>query len=120
MGPVEASSVTFASAARTIGREARRRGLAVPGFRSPPRLPEVERSLRRRADGGATVSVRYRGRPWPAVLADMIEGVVVANRLAGAAADHCRTALWAAVESDQPPSPRPRPVAVPSPRPQAA
>jgi hypothetical protein len=33
-----------------------------------------------------------------AVLADMVEGVVVANRLSGAAADQCRTAMWTAVE----------------------
>jgi len=121
---MEATSVTFANAARTIGREARRRGLVVPGFRSPPRLPEVERSLRRRPDGGATVSVRYRGRPWSAVLGDMIEGVVVANRLTDASADHCRTALWAAVEGDREPDrqpgPRLRPVAIPTAGPRAA
>ena len=37
------------------------------------RLVGVDRTLRRRG-GGAVVSVRLRGRPWPAVLADMIEG----------------------------------------------
>jgi hypothetical protein len=34
------------------------------------------------------------------VLADLVEGVVVANGLSGAAADGCRTALWAALEGD--------------------
>jgi hypothetical protein len=38
-----------------------------------------------------------RGRPWPAVLADLVEGVVAANRLSGPAADQARAALWAAV-----------------------
>ncbi len=44
------------------------------------------------------VSVRLRGRPWAAVVADMIEGIVVANGLTGAKADMARSALWLAVE----------------------
>jgi hypothetical protein len=32
------------------------------------------------------------------VLADLVEGVVVANGITGPAADGCRTALWAALE----------------------
>ncbi len=95
---MEATSFRFASAARTLGQAARQRGLAVPGFRSPPRLAGAERTLRRRGDGGATVAVRMRGRPWVAVLADMIEGVIVANQLVGADATRARTALWAALE----------------------
>jgi len=98
MAVMEATSVRFAAAARSLGSAARRRGLAVPAYRSPPRLVGVDRSIRRRADGACTVSVRLRGRPWVAVLADMVEGVVVANRLSGAAADQCRTAMWSAVE----------------------
>jgi hypothetical protein len=97
---MEATSLRFAAAARTLGLVARRQGLEVPGFRSPPRLAEVDRSLRRRADGAVMVSVRLRGRPWVAVLADMIDGVVAANRLHGAAAARARTRLWAAVEND--------------------
>lgn len=44
------------------------------------------------------VSVRVRGRPVPAVLADMIEGVVVANRLVTPDADRLRSELWDAIE----------------------
>ncbi|MCB1015024.1 MAG: hypothetical protein KDB10_07890 [Acidimicrobiales bacterium] len=95
---MEATSLRFAAAARSLAHAARRRGLAVPAFRSPPRLVGVDRSIRRRPDGAATVSVRLRGRPWVAVLADMVEGVVVANALSGGAADQCRTAMWSAVE----------------------
>jgi hypothetical protein len=98
---MEATSLRFASAARTLGQVARAQGLSVPGFRSPPRLDDVERSVRRRADGGATVAVRLRGRPWVAVLADMIEGVIVANRLSGPAATRARTALWSAIDADE-------------------
>ena len=43
------------------------------------------------------MAVVLRGRPWPAVVADMIEGVVAYNGLTGARADRVRTALWASV-----------------------
>ena len=98
---MEATSLRFASAARTLGQVARARGLVVPGFRSPPRLAGVERAVRRRPDGGATIAIRLRGRPWVAVLGDMIEGVVVANGLTGVAADRARNALWSAIETDE-------------------
>ncbi len=87
------TTADFAAAARTLTREARRRGLVGPSFRCPPRLVGVDRSIRRHADR-AVVSVRLRGRPWPAVLADMIEGVVVTNRLAPPQSDRLRTELW--------------------------
>ena len=90
------STARFAHAARTLGREARRRGLVGPSFRCPPRLIGVDRTLRRRP-GGGVVSVRLRGRPWPAVLADMIEGVVVINDLAPPRATRVRTELWDAL-----------------------
>ncbi len=41
------------------------------------------------------MAVRLRGRPWVAVLADMIEGVVAANRLASPRSDRLRAELWA-------------------------
>ena len=94
---MEATSLRFAHAARTIADVARLHGLDAPTFRSPPNIAGVQRSLRRRG-GSATVSVRLRHRPWVAVLADMIDGVIAANRLTGAAADTVRTALWRAVE----------------------
>lgn len=93
-----ATTVEFAAAARTLTREARRRGLVGPSFRCPPRLVGVDRSIRRRPDG-AVVAIRLQGRPRSAVIADMIEGVVVANGLTSPAADRARTELWAALES---------------------
>jgi len=92
-----ATSLRFAGAARLLGAEARRLGLLVPGFRSPPRLAGLDRSLRRRPGGGATVSVRIRGRPHVAVAADMIEGIIACNRLGGREADTVRSALWRAL-----------------------
>ncbi|CAN5848273.1 hypothetical protein BH24ACT3_BH24ACT3_05670 [soil metagenome] len=98
---MRATSLRFAGAARSLGHAARAQGFTVPAFRSPPRLAGAERSLRRRADGGATVSVRIQGRPFAAVVADMVEGVVVTNHLTGPAADRARTALWASVEGNE-------------------
>lgn len=94
---MEASTAEFATTARTLGRELRSRGLIAPGFRCPPRIVGVDRSLRR-WEGGATVSVRVKGRPLMAVVADMIEGAVAANRLTSPRADRLRAELWEAVE----------------------
>ena len=94
---MEATTVHFATAARTLGREARTRGLTVPGFRCPPRIVGADRSIRR-FDGGVTVAVRVKGRPWVAVLADMIEGVVILNQLSAVEAARVRAALWLSLE----------------------
>lgn len=96
---MEATTVQFADAARTLAREARRRGLVGPSFRCPPRLVGVDRSLRRSVDGGV-VAVRLRGRPFVAVLADMIEGVIAVNRLVPPQADRLRAELWEALGAD--------------------
>ena len=50
--------------------------------------------------GRVNVAVRLRERPFPAVVADMVEGVIVANGLEGTEATRARTALWAAVVAD--------------------
>ena len=94
---METTTLRFAEAARTLGRAARLRGLQVPTFRSPPGISDVQRSIRRRG-GSATVAVVLRGRPWGAVLADMIEGIVAANGLDRTRADTIRAALWLVVE----------------------
>jgi hypothetical protein len=98
---MEARALRFSSAVRTLGQAARARGLVVPGFRSPPRLSGAERTLRRRGDGGVTIAVVLRGRPFVAVVGDMIEGIVVANQLDGTAATRARTALWEAVVANE-------------------
>ena len=93
------TTARFAHAARTLTREARRRGLVAPSFRCPPRIVGADRTLRRRP-GGGVVSVRVRERPWPAVLADMIEGVIAVNGLSPPAATRVRTELWEEVTKD--------------------
>ena len=82
----------FAAAARRLGDAARAAGLAVPAFRSPPRVAGAVRTVRR-YPGGTVVSVRLRDRPHEAVAADMVEGIVVTNRLTGDAALRARTVL---------------------------
>jgi len=55
--------------------------------------------LRRFAGGsGGIVSVVVRGRPFVAVLADMIEGIVAVNDMPPPHADRARAALWAVVD----------------------
>ncbi len=96
-GPVgELSSLRFAAVARELGQAARRQGMEVPAFRSPPRSPGVRRAIRRERDGSTTVSVMLRGRPAVAVVADMIDGMVAAAQLTEVEAGAVRDELWAA------------------------
>jgi len=91
---MESSSLQFAATVRTLSTAARARDLVVPGFRTPPRVAGAERTLRRRPDGNATVAVSVKDRPYQAVVADLIEGIVVVNDLQGIAATRVRTGLW--------------------------
>ena len=92
----QAPSLRFADAARRLSEAARDEGLVAPTFRSPPSDQRLDRTVRHRA-GGPVVAVRVRGRPFAAVLADMIEGVVVSNALAGPVASSIRARLWSSV-----------------------
>jgi S1-C subfamily serine protease len=96
-----ANALAFAAAARALAVEARALGLAVPGFRSPPRLAGACRSLGRHPGGGAVVSVVVRGRPLAEVAADMVDGVLALNRVPGADADALRRALLAAAIGEE-------------------
>jgi hypothetical protein len=91
------ATLRFAAAVRVLATEARALGLDVPGFRSPPRLAGADRSLRRRPVGPPAIAVRLAGRPFAAVAADMVEGVVVVNHLTGHQAEEVRGRLLAAV-----------------------
>ncbi len=92
-----APSVRFAVTARAVADGARELGLVVPAFRSPPRLPGVSRTIVRKP-GGVVVSVLAKGRPFGVLVGDLVEGVVVANGLAGAAAGEVRDELWRRAE----------------------
>ena len=100
---MEARSLRFAATARALGEAARRDGLCAPAFRSPPRVKGRMRTLRRHANGSATVSVVVRERPWHAVVADMIEGFVAVN--AADRAEEVRDLLWGTIEHIELPEP---------------
>ena len=104
--PDSASSLRFAEAARRLAVECRARGLIAPSVRSPPALSGADRTVRRRADGGVVVAVRVRGRAMAAVLGDLVEGVVVANRpkLGSEESDALRRHLLVALEVVEPPA----------------
>jgi hypothetical protein len=93
---VEAGALLFSQAARRLGAAARAAGLVVPAFRCPPRLAGARRTLRR-YPGGAVVAVRVKGRPYADVATDMVEGLLVVNRLTGDAATRMRPVFAEAV-----------------------
>ena len=102
--PIEPGStpaLRFAETARRLGASARASGLAVPAFRCPPRVAGAARTIRR-YPGGTVVSVRLRDRPFDDVVTDMVEGVLVANRLSGEAALRFRTGLLDAARPGPP------------------
>ena len=94
------TSLRFADAVRAVSATARRQGLDVPAFRSPPRRPGVDRAIRR-AHGGVVVSVRLRQRPFAEVADDLIEGVIVANALSGPQAERIRASLQRAMRASE-------------------
>jgi hypothetical protein len=92
----ELPALRFADAARRLGAAAHEAGLDVPAFRSPPRVPGATRTIRR-YPASAVVSVRLRGRPFSEVVADMVDGVLAANRIPPAEEAGVRARLEAAL-----------------------
>lgn len=90
------ATLRFARAARVVGEAVGPLGLVAPGFRAPPARRGVDRAIRR-TPSGAVVSVRVRGRPFEAVMADMVEGVLVANGLERDEAARARVRLLQAL-----------------------
>ena len=92
-----ATALEFSESVRTVVQLARRGGLVPPVFRSPPSSDSVDRTIRRRGTLPPVVSIRRRGRPLPAIQADVIEAIVVANDLDAGRADRFRRAAWTAL-----------------------
>ncbi len=92
----ELTSVRFAQIARQINQVAKEHNLRAPAFRSPPKVAGVRRTIKRRKDGSATVSVSLRGRPAVAVVADMIDGVMAANDPGSTRSAGVADRLWSA------------------------
>jgi hypothetical protein len=90
-------SLRFSESVRVLSDAARRQGYVVPAFRSPPHRPDVDRALRRRPNGDVTVAVRLAGRPFAAVQADLIDSLLVVNRVPAESQQSARRALWNAL-----------------------
>lgn len=85
--------------ARRLATYCHQVGITAPGYRSPPSEPGVSRALKRYPDGSVVVSIALRGRSRDEVLADMIDGVIVANGLRSGRAENLRTTLHWVVTS---------------------
>jgi hypothetical protein len=100
-GIESAPSVRFSMFTRAITHASKRIGLDVPSFRSPPHDGHLDRTLRRHSSG-SIVAIRVKDRPFGAVIADVVEGVIVCNRLTQREAGDVRNVLWdAAIHVDQ-------------------
>lgn len=71
--------------------------MTVPAFRSPPQDANRDRTIRHRPGGDATVAVRLADRPFAAVQADIIDGIIAVNGMTGIDAEQARRDLWAAL-----------------------
>ena len=91
-----APSVRFAIVAKVLTQVSARCGIEVPGFKSPPRSVDLDRTVRHQSSG-SVVSVRIKDRPFEAVIGDMIEGVILCNDLPIATAGKLRNLMWSAV-----------------------
>lgn len=85
----------FAHTVRRLKEAATAAGMRAPSFVSPPRLATADRTIRWLENGGAMVAVRRGRRAADAVVRDMIDGVVVANRLSGSEAEDAARKLAA-------------------------
>ncbi len=92
------ATLRFTAVVQIVAAEARQMGMTVPGFRSPPRLPGADRTIRR-VQGAPVVAVRVRGRAFADVVADVVEGVLVANGIPRGRDLRVRRRLLDAVES---------------------
>jgi hypothetical protein len=92
----------FVHTVEGVTRAARGAGLVVPGFRSPPRTAGLRRTIGRPADGGVVVAVATAGRTPYEIVCDLVEGVVVANGLRGAAAEATRQLLLRSLDDTGP------------------
>lgn len=94
---MQSPSLRFSESVRVLSDAARRRGLTVPAFRSPPHRPDVDRAVRRRANGEVTVAVRLAGRPFAAVQSDLVDALLYVNEVDASKVQEERRLLWNAL-----------------------
>ena len=80
---------------KRLNRAASAAGMRAPSFASPPRAPSATRTIRWLSADRALVAVRRGDRAADAVVSDMIDGVIAANRLSGSEAEDAARKLAA-------------------------
>jgi len=95
----ESYSLKFVKVVRTLERIADQRGFTAPAFRCPPPSAKFQRSIKKLDDNKVTISIVIRERPWLAVLADIVEGFVIVNKLSGREPE-LRNLLWDSIASN--------------------
>lgn len=95
----ESYSINFLKVIRTLERIAGQRGFVAPSFRCPPPSAKFQRSLKKLKDDKVVVSIVVRDRPWLAVLADIVEGFVIANN-SSEREPELRNLLWDSIASN--------------------
>jgi hypothetical protein len=91
--------VRFSETVRVLAAASGAADLVVPAFVTPPHTRGSDRVVRRLPRGEFSIGVTLEGRPFAAVQADLIEGIVLVNGLAGVDAAAARRTLWAALAS---------------------
>lgn len=81
-GGQSVSFAEFSELVASLAVWARGKGLRVPGIQSPPRVPGVERVVRRAGGEVRTIAVAVRGRRRADVATDVVSGILVANSIA--------------------------------------
>ena len=95
----ESISIQFSIAVRTLGRIADQLGYRIPQVRGPPPSAKYQRSVRKTGDENLSISIVIRGRPWLAILADIVEGFVIANTQSGQDSE-IRNILWDCISTN--------------------
>lgn len=94
---MQSLTLRFSETVRILADRARRAGLDMPAVRSPPEHPDADRTIRRRDDGGITVCVRLKDRPFAAVIADLIDAILTTNDVAPGDQQPIRRDMWKAL-----------------------
>ena len=95
----ESYSIKFLKVIRTLERIAGQRGFVAPSFRCPPPSAKFQRSIKKLDNDKVTISIVARDRPWLAVLADIVEGFVIANSSSERESE-LRNLLWDSIASN--------------------
>lgn len=98
------SASDYATMAKQLSDLAKSGGLEPPVFQSPTRLPNTDRTIRRRKNGTAVIAINLLRRTVEDVQSDMIDGIITATSLDTDRAERFRTAAQRVLEQAAIPS----------------